>query len=307
MRLIRNLRHRILAMLSNSRITMKGLTVFNAIAEYKTTQAAALKLNITQSAASQALAKLEQTLNTSLFDRNGRQLIINENGRLLLSLAMNVLSAVNDIESLFLAQQISIKIGASTTIGNYMMPSKIVQFREQYPLSKLDMMVDNTRAIIDAVANFEIDIGLIEGECHHNEILITEWQHDELVLFASNTTSNHHMNLTQLNEQLWLLREKGSGTRAIVERFLNTHLNNFHLDMELGNSEAIKHAVSAGLGISYLSRCVIDDLLTQQKICLIDSPLPKLMRKFYIITHRNKQHTQGMNAFLALIDMRRHS
>lgn len=283
------------------KITFRELTVFYYIVKYTTVQTAADKLNITQSAASQALLKLENSLDTSLFDRNGRQLILNENGRLLLPFVLDILNSAQSIETLFKTNPIALKVGTSTTIGNYIMPQKLAEFRTQYPSSKLDMMVANTDTIIAAVANFSIDIGIIEGNCTHQDVLVKPWQDDELVMFSAYSSSTNYMTHEQLSQLPWLLREKGSGTRAIVEQFLNKQLGHFWLNMELGNSEAIKYAVAAGLGVSCLSRYVIDDLLQQQKVSLLNCSLPVLTRKFSIITHRNKKYTQGIQSLLAVL------
>lgn len=286
----------------SAKITLKELTVFHYVVKYNTVQSAAEHLYITQSAASQALLKLETTLNSPLFDRHGRQLILNENGRLLLPMTINILNSVQEVENLFLTHPTAIKIGASTTIGNYIMPNTLASFRQDYPLSTLDMMVGNTEAIITAVANFDIDIGLIEGKCHHEDIIVKPWQEDELVMFKKFSKEQEYFDHQHLSSAQWLLREKGSGTRAIVEQFLQKQLNQFHISMELGNSEAIKHAVAAGLGISCLSHYVISDLLEHQKVSLIHCGLPKLTRQFYIITHRNKTQTLGMARFIQLLE-----
>lgn len=285
-----------------AKITLKELTVFHYVVKYNTVKMAADHLHITQSAASQALLKLETIIDSPLFDRHGRQLILNENGRLLLPMAINILNSVQEVENLFSTHPTAIKIGASTTIGNYIMPNTLALFRQHYPSSTLDMMVGNTEAIITAVANFDIDIGLIEGNCHHEDIIVKPWQDDELVMFKAFSKEQKYFDHQQLSSAPWLLREKGSGTRAIVERFLHAQLNQFQISMELGNSEAIKYAVAAGLGISCLSHYVVSDLLAQQKISLIHCGLPKLTRQFYIITHRNKKQTQGMTRFIQLLE-----
>ncbi|WP_170143323.1 LysR family transcriptional regulator [Orbus hercynius] len=280
------------------KITLKALNVFYCIVKYKTVQAAADALNMTQSAASQALLKLENALNTQLFDRNGRQLILNENGGLLLPLALNMLESAQRIEHVFLLNPIVIKIGASTTIANYVMPEQLAKFYAQHPSAKLDMMVGNSAAVIAAILNFNIDIGIVEGECCHPDIVVRPWQEDELVIFGHYDSKSFNLTKTQLAKTPWILREKGSGTRAVVELFLKSYIGEFNLRMELGNSEAIKYSVAAGLGISCLSRYVVEDLILQNKITLIETSLPKLKRTFYIITHRNKSNTKGIELFL---------
>lgn len=117
--------------------------------------------------------------------------------------------------------------------------------------------------MINAVLDFRVDIGLIEGPCHSTEIISEPWLEDELVVFAapSSPLTQGPVTLEQLAASPWILRERGSGTREIVDYLLLSHLPRFHMAMELGNSEAIKHAVRHGLGISCLSRRVIAEQL----------------------------------------------
>ena len=110
----------------------------------------------------------------------------------------------------------------------------------------------NSQDAINAVADLRVDIGLIEGPCHAADIIAEPWLEDELVVFAAPDSPllEGEVTLQRLAEAPWILREHGSGTREIVDYLLLSHLPAFHLGMELGNSEAIKHAVRHGLGIS---------------------------------------------------------
>lgn len=286
-------------------LTLKELAIFTAIAQENHIVKACNTLGLTQSAASQALAKLELRLQKKLFDRHGKRLILNEAGRIFLPEAINLLSRAEALESLFLNQHIALKMGASTTIGNYLMPHYLSRLRQHHPQSSLEMRVGNTQEIVHLVANFEVDIGFIEGFSHHSELTIYPWQADLMQVFVAKNHPclNHHLTLTDLATIPWLLREKGSGTREVVERYLTQQLGNFKLDMELGNSEAIKHAVMAGLGISCLSSYAIADLIASDKITLLNSPLPTFSRTLYCIVHKNKTVTAGMKALLSLMQL----
>ncbi|AVG14767.1 MULTISPECIES: LysR family transcriptional regulator [Chromobacteriaceae] len=281
------------------RISLRELEVFVAVAELDTVTRAAERVALTQSAASQALDKLEQGLGAKLFDRVGRRLLINEHGRLLLPRARALLDAAGDVQGLFDGGGLALRIGASTTIANYLLPPLLAAFRRDWPQARLELEVANTRDIVEAVAAFRVDFGLIEGPCHHPELLASPWRQDELLVFAavSHPLAGRKVAAAELAEAEWILREAGSGTREEVERVLLPHLMRLSISMELGHSEAIKHAVAAGLGVSCLSRHVVADLLAAGSVVEVDADLPRLTRTLYRVQHRDKAIGRGMAAF----------
>jgi len=282
------------------RLSLRELEVFVAVTEYGTVTAAADRVALTQSAASQALAALESGLAVQLFDRVGRRLVLNEHGRLLLPRAHAMLDAAKDMQQLFDSEAVlHLRLGASTTIANYLLPGRLARFQQTYPQAKLEMMVANTADIVEAVAGFKVDMGFIEGPCHHPDILVEPWQDDTLVVFAAtrHPLAQGRVSLTQLAEAQWVLRESGSGTREEVERLLLPYLGGFGQLLELGHSEAIKRAVAAGLGVSCLSLHVVQELLDHGQVVAVLTELPSLHRTLYRITHKDKSQTRGMLAF----------
>ena len=133
------------------------------------------------------------------------------------------------------------------------------------------------------------------------ELISEPWLEDDLVVFAAPDAAilQSPITLESLAEAPWILRERGSGTREIVDFLLLKHLPTFQLGMELGNSEAIKHAVRHGMGISCLSRRVIEDLLEAGTLVALDVPLPPLTRTLYRIRHRQKHLSKAINRFLS--------
>lgn len=154
--------------------------------------------------------------------------------------------------------------------------------------------------MINAVADFRVDLGLIEGPCRMPELVTQPWLDDELVVFAApdNPLVGRPVTLTMLTEAPWILRERGSGTREVLDHQLLSQLGDFNLVMELGNSEAIKHAVRHGIGISCLSRRVIAEQLLSGSLVEIRLPLPPLVRKLYLIHHRQKHISNALSRFL---------
>lgn len=282
-------------------ITLRQIEVFTEVLKSGSTTQASQVLSLSQSAVSAALADLENQLGVQLFDRVGKRLVLNEHGRLLYPRAIALLEQTSEIEQLFKEDNGAIRIYASSTIGNYMLPGMIASYRRDFPTLPLELSVGNSQDVINAVVDFRVDLGLIEGPCHVPELISEPWLEDDLVVFAAPDAAILHSPITleSLAEAPWILRERGSGTREIVDFLLLKHLPAFQLGMELGNSEAIKHAVRHGMGISCLSRRVIEDLLDAGTLVALDIPLPPLTRTLYRIRHRQKHLSKAINRFLS--------
>ena len=257
-------------------ITLRQIEVFTEVLKSGSTTQASQQLALSQSAVSAALADLEGQLGVQLFDRVGKRLVVNEHGRLLYPRAVGLLEQASDIEQLFHEDIGAIRLYASSTIGNYLLPGMLAAWRRDYPQLPLELSVGNSQDVINAVADFRVDLGLIEGPCHASDIVSEPWLQDELVVFAAPDTPlrQQPVTLASLAAAPWILRERGSGTREIVDYLLLSHLPQFQLALELGNSEAIKHAVRHGMGISCLSRRVIAEQLESGSLVEIKVPLP---------------------------------
>ncbi|WP_054179206.1 DNA-binding transcriptional regulator YeiE [Trabulsiella odontotermitis] len=285
-------------------ITLRQLDVFAEVLKSGSTTQASQMLALSQSAVSAALTDLEGQLGVQLFDRVGKRLVVNEHGRLLYPRALALLEQATEIEQLFREGNGDIRVAASSTIGNYILPEVIARYRRDFPDLPLELIVGNSQDVINAVADFRVDIGLIEGPCHAAEIVAEPWLEDELVVFAAPDSPllEGKVTLARLASAPWILREKGSGTRELVDYLLLSHLPEFHLGMELGNSEAIKHAVRHGLGISCLSRRVIAEQLENGTLKELSVPLPRLTRTLWRIHHRQKHISNALNRFLRYCD-----
>lgn len=282
-------------------ITLRQLEVFSEIVKSGSTTRAAQQLALSQSAVSAALSDLEHQLAVKLFDRSGKRLMVNEHGRLLYPKAVSLLEQAKETEQLFREDHGAIRIAASSTIGNYLLPAMMAEYRRDFPQAPLDLTVGNSQDVIQAVSDFRVDVGLIEGPCHITGIVSENWLQDELVVFASPQSAifNQPVTLERLADSPWILRERGSGTREIVDYLLLSHLPHFRIAMELGNSEAIKHAVRYGMGISCLSRRVIEDQLENGSLRQVPLPLPPLTRTLYRIHHQQKHLSRSLTRFLS--------
>ncbi|WP_340618211.1 DNA-binding transcriptional regulator YeiE [Xenorhabdus entomophaga] len=282
------------------RITLRQLEIFAEVLKSGSTTQASQQLALSQSAVSASLTDLEGQLGVRLFDRVGKRLVTNEHGRLLYPKALALLEQVGEVEQLFKLELGALRLAASSTIGNYMLPEMLAKYRQDYPDTPLELNIGNTEDVIKAVAEFRVDLGLIEGLCHDPELITQPWMKDELIIFSSPESSLLQRDLTieDLITAPWILREKGSGTREVLDHLLFSQIPRFNIAMELGNSEAIKHAVQYGMGISCLSRKVVQEQLKSGTLAELIIPGLSLNRNLYLIYHRQKHMSNALQKLL---------
>ncbi|MBE7420288.1 MAG: LysR family transcriptional regulator [Ideonella sp.] len=283
------------------RINLRQLEVFAATARAGTVRAAADQVSRSQSAASATLVELEGTLGVQLFDRVGRRLLLNENGRALLPKAMSLLDRAAELQGLFAAEHDApLRLAASLTIGEYLLPDLLANWTSTHPASPVQLMIGNTSEVIAAVAGFDVDIGFIEGRQTHPQLVVHAWRSDELVVIAApgHPLASGPASLRQLSDATWALREHGSGTREAVERWLLEHVGALRVALELGSPEAIKRLVAAGSALGCLPREVVAHELEQGMLIELATRLPRATRRLSIVRHRDKHLGRGAEDFL---------
>lgn len=277
-------------------ISLRQLEIFLAIAAKGSTTRAAVQVALSQSAISNALAELEQRLGVQLFDRVGKRLVLNEAGRRLQPRAQLLMAQALELDELFISTQGRLAVGASTTIGNYLLPQLLGHASATQPCCRVE--IANTEVIAGLVARCELDIGLVEGHAQHPDLTLTHWRDDEMVVVAS---ADHCQSgsVSDLGQMPWIMREKGSGTRSVVEREF-PELTAGSVRLEMGSSEAIHHAVLAGLGISCLSLQVVGRSLQNGELVRL-VPQRSIRRPLYVLRHRQRPDTAATAAFMQLI------
>ncbi|MCB1956914.1 MAG: LysR family transcriptional regulator, partial [Rhodocyclaceae bacterium] len=205
------------------RFTLRQLEVFVAVARSGSVSAASRVLSLSQSAASSALGELERQFDRPLFDRVGKSVQLNDSGRMLLPRAVELLDRAGEVEALLRGRTAygSIRIGATLTIGNYLATLIVADFLRAHPESQARLEVHNTARIVEQLLNFELDLGLVEGQCRAPELAVETWVADELVVFCApdHPLAGHRVaGLQSLDGQPWILREQGSGTRETFEQ-----------------------------------------------------------------------------------------
>ena len=238
--------------------TLRQIEVFLATAHYENVTQAASSLAMSQSAASSALQDLEQRFDIQLFDRAGKRVQLSELGKALRPRAEALLAQAREFEH-SLSQRTDVaelKVGATLTIGNYLAVPIMADFMSLHPDARVSLTVENTAAIASRVRNFELDIGLIEGELQDPVLEVIPWRDDELALFCAPghpLASQRTLTDADLLTARWVVREAGSGTRQAFDRAMHGLLPDLDLRLNLQHTEAIKRAVEAGLGIGCLS------------------------------------------------------
>ena len=286
------------------KFSLRQLQVFVAVARTGSVSRAADEEALSQSAASTSLSEFERQFDCRLFDRVGKTLRINALGEQLLPKAVEILDRATEIEALLEGRTGlgSLHIGATLTIGNYLATLIVANFLQRHGEARVRLTVHNTATIIDQVAKYELDMGLIEGSCHHPELEVQPWVEDELVVFAAPNHPLAHrkkVSIEELMRERWILREQGSGTREVFERALRQ----FHVEpsirLELEHTEAIKRAVESGLGLGCISRLALKEAFRRGSLAPIRTPYLDLSRRFQFLWHKDKYQTSALREFLA--------
>ena len=277
-----------MASLENFRVA-----VFRAVAEQLSFRKAAEELYLTQPAVSLQIKALEEDLGVQLFDRTGAHIMLTAAGRVLLEYSEQVnallAKAEHDIAALSGEHAGQLALGASTTIAQYVLPRLLSEFCREHPRVHPTLISGNTEQIVDAVEKQKIALGFIEGPARSRDVKTEPFLEDELVLIASTAHELAERNLISCSELAaipLLMRERGSGTRDVIEMELSrkgVKRSSLHIVMELDSTEAIKSAVEAGLGIGFVSRWAIaKDLRLGSGFKIVDVEGLRIKREFLV-------------------------
>ena len=290
-------------------MTLEQLRIFVAVAERQHVTAAARALNLTQSAVSNALAAFEERHAIHLFDRVGRGVVLNENGRVFLGEAQAVLArarlaetALSDLGGL---RRGRLAVFASQTIAGYWLPERLVRFHERHPAVELDVQVGNTREVAQAVLDGAAELGFVEGELDHPSLEQQEVGQDRLVMLVHPSHAwargkgllGHDLSLAA-----WVMRERGSGTRSSLEAALaaaGCDPSALSVAMTLPSNEAVLSAVQAGAGVTALSEHVARSALAAGQLATARFKLPE--RSFHMLRHRDRYGSRAADALVAAI------
>lgn len=267
--------------------------VFRAVAEQLSFRKAAEELYLTQPAVSLQIKALEEELGVQVFDRTGAQITLTPAGKLLLRYAKQVNSLLlrveRDIVALTGDRAGQLALGASTTIAQYVLPRLLGEFCKEHPRVHPTLISGNTEHIVDALEKQKIELGFIEGPARSREVKSEPFLEDELVLIASTAhewAERASVSVSDLCSAPLLMRERGSGTRRVIEMALERQgikRNMMRIVMELDSTEAIKSAVEAGLGVGFVSRWAIaKDLRLGTSFKIVEIEGIRIKREFLV-------------------------
>lgn len=291
-------------------MNLRQLELFTEVAETGIVSQAAKRLFMTQPAVSQTIADLEESLGLKLFDRMKHRMQLTFAGEVLYQYSKRILSLVEETESQMLdmanLKRGRLRMGASTTIGIYLLPHLLGKFRHQYEAIQSTCVIDNTAAIEAMLLGNQLDIGFVEGLVHSKEIVVQKVMDDEILLICSPQHSwakegRQLIEPAEICGEDLILREKGSGTREVVEKRLQEHAVHYEVAHVINNTEAIKRAVAADIGIAFVSQMALQDEIKSGRLVSIPLQGLPISREFRLIWHRDKYRSPLLEAFTQFV------
>lgn len=286
-------------------INERGLKIFYEVANKLNMTEVADNLYISQPAVSQTIHELEKEYEVKLFDRIGKRLYLTREGELFYQYVRRILNLFDECSKTLKEVNHSakgrLKIGASTTIGIYILTELIGKFRKLYPAVDVAITIENTRIIAGMILENKVDFAFVEGLITSEEIKLEPFCDDELVFIIPpehHWTQLHNLDSTMLGSEKLIMREPGSGTREIIENALRSKGINYQVGLELGNMEAIKKAVEVNLGISCLpERCVRREI-SDNRIKAVKFTDLSIIRQLKLIYHKDKYLSNLFHSFI---------
>lgn len=289
------------------------LRIFYTVVETQSFSKAAETLFISQPAVSKAVRELERQLDLALIERGARPMRgvqLTEAGRVLHEHARSIFAlervALEDVRARVGLQSGSLTIGASTTVGGFWLPRYLAAFMRRFPQVPPDLRIGNTHTISQALLDCHLDLAVVEGSVEDPRIEATHWYDDALLLVAatkSDLVARRRLTSADLSASVWLLREPGSGTREVADRFLREHGVTPRHSVEIGSNAAIARVVAEGVGIALLPAMMVADLIALKRVMRV--PYRKdenLSRPLFMLQLRDRPLSPAATAFRALLD-----
>ncbi|MGD7007257.1 LysR family transcriptional regulator [Metabacillus sp. 84] len=289
-----------------------ALRTFVTLAEVKNFTKAAEILHISQPSVSLHIKNLEKEFQTKLFIRSPKSLKITPTGEILYGRAKQIIHIYEQTKQDILEHHHDVKgkltIGASFTIGEYILPSFLVDFQAQYPNLKLEVVIGNTEEIVQSVRLFKVDIGLIEGQTNEKELLVEPFMDDELFIAAPKghkLTGRKEARIEDLHNQVWVTREEGSGTREYLEHVIRSNGLKVESFLTISSNQGIKETLISGMeALSLLSLHVIERDLTNKVLSIIPLKDHTFKRKLSMVYSPAMKSKMNVAAFVEELSKR---
>lgn len=270
------------------------LKVFKTVADRLSFTKAAAELLISQPAVTKQINELERLLGKPLFLRHGNRISLTDDGVRLLEYANRILALYGELRDAFVEEQGAfsgeIRLGASTTLSQYVLPGLLAKFRKLYPDVRVTLFNGNTEQIERQIADGKLDFGMIEGTASNPALHYELFMDDELVLVtsASNTSfTREEITAEDLPALPLVIRENGSGTLDVLSRELSRHglsLRQLHIEMQLGSTESIKHYLFYSDTFAFVSVQAVLDELAANRLRVVEVVDMELVRRFSFVT-----------------------
>ena len=281
------------------------LKVFKTVADRLSFTKAAAELLISQPAVTKQINELERLLGKPLFLRHGNRISLTDDGVRLLEYANRILALYGELRDAFVEEQGAfsgeIRLGASTTLSQYVLPGLLAKFRKLYPDVRVTLFNGNTEQIERQIADGKLDFGMIEGTASNPALHYELFMDDELVLVtsASNTSfTREEITAADLPALPLVIRENGSGTLDVLSRELSRHglsLRQLHIEMQLGSTESIKHYLFYSDTFAFVSVQAVLDELAANRLRVVEVGDMELVRRFSFVTaHGQRSRLTGL-------------
>lgn len=284
-------------------MTLRHFQIFVAVCDQMNMTLAATHLYMSQSAVSQAIAELERHYELRLFERLSKKLYLTQGGQSLLGYARHILRLQLDAEEAMrhLSKGSKVRIGASVTIAATLLPALVCRIAKAQPQLPLDMVEENTAELEKWILHDQLDLAFVEGDIHASDLLCYPFAEDTLLLVCGPThplAGQAEVSTTQLMQENFILRELGSGTRQTFEDGMRRLALSWHSSWTCNNTESIKAALVAGLGISALSARSVAPELQNGTLSALHVPNLQFKRQFKLVYHKNKYITPAMQTVI---------
>jgi DNA-binding transcriptional LysR family regulator len=293
-------------------VDIRQLEIFVKVAELGSFSRAAEALFLTQPTVSEHIRTLEDELGVRLLDRLGRGAAVTKGGALLLSYGQRLLALSREarqaMESFQGRMSGDLLVGASTIPGEYILPVLIGRFKEKFPDIAITLLIGDSQAVTEWMSEGRAEIGVVGARSGHRSVEFRELMPDDIVLIVGSAHPWHgrkQVTIEELRGEPLLLRERGSGTRAALERALaeaSTDLGSFRVVGEMGSTQAIKQAVKAGVGVSLVSRRAVEEECRAGSVWCLKVKDLRIARAFYLVTHRERSRSPLAEAFRAFVE-----
>ncbi|WP_394140211.1 LysR family transcriptional regulator [Cytobacillus oceanisediminis] len=282
-----------------------ALKTFVTLAEVKNFTKTAELLLMSQPSVSLHIKNLEKEFQTKLFHRSPKFLKITPSGEILYDRAKQMITIYEQTRQDILEQQNTIKgelkIGASFTIGEYILPPLLLDLQKNYPELELQVTIGNTEEIIQSTRSHHVDIGLIEGQTNEKELTVIPFMQDELFIVSSNKHPLVHKKevaITDLQNQAWIMRETGSGTREYFNHFIRSNGLKVKSLLTISSNQGIKETLINGMGISILSGSVVERDVNQKNLSIIKIKNQEFKRTLSYVLSPIMQEKKNVSIFV---------